>query len=176
MLKIKKKIQRKVKNIQDDEHLKYQNDSKNSIKNLYISNQSKKKTIDEYAELTTQIREEYAKLQRENKELKSALEKYKNYVEQIQPRACTNYYEKPIRKRKFFKRDYKRNEKDNESDDSDNYVTEVRRHRKKPRKRFIYDNEIDGKQSEPEIESDVPEEKEETNKPPLIKIKTIKKN
>ena len=115
-------------------------------------------------------------MQRENKELKSALEKYKNYVEQIQPRARTNYYEKPIRKRKFFKRDYKRNEEDNESDDSDNYVTEVRRRRKKPRKRLIYDNEIDGKQSEPEIESDVPEEKEETNKPPLIKTKTIKKN
>ena len=114
-------------------------------------------------------------MQRENKELKSALEKYKSYVEQIQPRARTNYYEKPIRKRTFFKRDYKRNEEDNESDDSDKYVTEVRRRRKKPRKRLIYDNEIDGEQSEPEIESDVPEEKEETNKPPLIKKKNNNK-
>ena len=72
--------------------LKNQNDLKNSIKNLYIGNQNKKKTIDEYAQLTTQIREEYAKLQRENNELKFALEKYKNYIEQIQPKARASYY------------------------------------------------------------------------------------
>ena len=44
------------------------------------------------------------------------------------PRRCTNYYEKPIRKRKFFKRDYERryDEQENEeSDDSDNYITEI---------------------------------------------------
>ena len=49
MLKVKKKNHKKNKNIQDDEHLKNQNDLKNSFKNLYISNHSKKKTIDEYA-------------------------------------------------------------------------------------------------------------------------------
>ena len=116
-------------------------------------------------------------MQRENNELKSALEKYKNYVEQIQQRVRTNHYEKPIRKRKFFKRDYewKYDEEEDESDDSDNYVTEVRRRRKNPRKHLIYDDEIDDEQSEPEIESDVPEEKEETNKPPLIKKKQSKK-
>ena len=110
----------------------------------------------------TQIREEYAKLQRENTELKTVLEKYENYIDQIQPRAHTSYYEKSIRKRKFFKRDYERryDEEKDESDDSDNYVTEVRKRRKKTRKRLIYDDEIDGKQSEPEIESNVPEEKE----------------
>ena len=53
MLKVKKKNHKKNKNIQDDEHLKNQNDLKNSFKNLYISNHSKKKTIDEYAQLTT---------------------------------------------------------------------------------------------------------------------------
>ena len=31
----------------DDERLKNQNDLKNSIKNLYIGNQNKKKTLDE---------------------------------------------------------------------------------------------------------------------------------
>ena len=87
MLKVKRQIQKKVKNIQDDEHLKNQNELKNSIKNLYIDNEKKKKTIDECAQLTTQIREEYAKLQRENNELELAIEKYKNYIEQIQPRA-----------------------------------------------------------------------------------------
>ena len=161
----------------DDERLKNQNALKNSIKNLYIGNQNKKKTLDEYAQLTTQIREEYAKLQRENNELKFALEKYKNYIEQIQPRARTSYYEKAIRKRKFFKRGYERryDEEEDESDHSDNYVTEVRKRRKKPRKYLIYDDEIDGEQSEPEIESDVPEEKEGINKPPIIKKKQPKK-
>ena len=41
-----------------NEQIKNQNDFKNSIKNLYIGNQKKKITIDEYAQLTTQIREE----------------------------------------------------------------------------------------------------------------------
>ena len=84
MLKVKKQIQRKNKNNDENEQLR--NDLKNSIKNLYISNQTKKKTIDEYAQLTTQIIEEYAKLQKENNNLQIELEKYKKYVEQIQPR------------------------------------------------------------------------------------------
>ena len=92
MLRVKKKIHKKVINNDQNKQIKNQNDLKNSIKNLYIGNQNKKKTLDEYAQLTTQIREEYAKLQRENNELKFALEKYKNYIEQIQPRARTSYY------------------------------------------------------------------------------------
>ena len=134
-------------------------------------------------QLTTQIREEYAKLQRDNNELKVTIEKYKQYLEQMQlPRRRTNYYEKPIRKRKFFKRDYERRydeEENEESDDGDDYITEIRQRKKKPRKRLIYDDEIDGgdKQSEPEIESDFAEE--EINKAPLKKpkkeLKKIKK-
>ena len=176
MLEVKRQIQKKVKNIPDDEHLKNQNELKNSIKNLYIDNEKKKKTIDECAQLTTQIREEYAKLQRENNELELAIEKYKNYIEQIQPRARQNFYEKPIRKRKFFKRDFERrySDKEDESDDSEDYI-EVQKKRKKPRKRLIYDDEIDGKASEPEIDSDPSEEKEEINKTPLNKKKTNKK-
>ena len=175
MLKVKRQIQKKVKNIQDDEHLKNQNNLKNSIKNLYIDNEKKKKTIDECAQLTTQIGEEYAKLQRENNELELAIEKYKNYIEQIQPRAWQNFYEKPIRKRKFFKRDYERrySDEEDESDDSEDYI-EVRK-KKQPRKRLIYDDEIDGKASEPEIDSDPSEEKEEINKTPLNKKKNNQK-
>ena len=179
MLEVKRQIQKtfkKVKNIQDDEHLKNQNELKNSIKNLYIDNEKKKKTIDECPQLTTQIREEYAKLQRENNELELAIEKYKNYIEQIQPRARQNFYEKPIRKRKFFKRDYERrySDKEDESDDSEDYI-EVQKKRKKPRKPLIYDDEIDGKASEPEIDSDPSEEKEEINKTPLNKKKNKQK-
>ena len=82
MLKVKKQIQRKNKNNDENEQLR--NDLKNSIKNLYISHQTKKKIIDEYAQLTTQIREEYAKLQKENNNLQIELEQYKKYVEEIQ--------------------------------------------------------------------------------------------
>ena len=55
------------------------------------------------------------------------------------PRRLTNYYEKPIRKRKLFKRDYERryNEQENEeSDDRDNYITEIHQRKKKPKKTF----------------------------------------
>ena len=80
--------------------LKNQNDLKKSIKNLYIGNQNKKKTINEYAQLTTQIREEYAKLQNENNQLKSTLEKYKQYIEEMQsPRQRSRFYKKSIREK-----------------------------------------------------------------------------
>ena len=73
MLKVKKKIHRNVNKNQEDDITKIQNELKNSIKNLYINDQKKKKTIDEYAQLTTKIREEYAKLQQENNKLKIEL-------------------------------------------------------------------------------------------------------
>ena len=73
MLKVKKPIQRKINSNNQDDYLKNQNDLKNLIKNLYKGNQNKKKTIDEYAQLTTQIGEEYAKLQNKNNQLKNTL-------------------------------------------------------------------------------------------------------
>ena len=76
MLKVKKKIHKNIINKnQEDDIKKIQNELKNSIKNLYINNQKKKKTIGKYAELTTKIREEYAKLQQENNQLKIELQK-----------------------------------------------------------------------------------------------------
>ena len=89
MLKVKKQIQWKTNSNNQDDYLKNQNDLKNSIKNLYIGNQNKRKTIDEYAQLTTQIRDEYAKLQNENSQFRSTLEKYKQYIEERQlPRSA----------------------------------------------------------------------------------------
>ena len=141
MLKVKKQIQRKINSNNQDDYLKNQNDLKNSIKNLYIGNQNKKKTIDEYAQLTTQIREEYAKLQNENNQLKSTLEKYKQYIEEMQsPRQRSRFYQRPIRKRKLFKQNYEQqrryDEEENQESD-DEYVTEFRQ-RKKTRKRIVY--------------------------------------
>ena len=66
MLKVKKTIRNPKNKSQNDDLTELQNDIKNSIKNLYISDQKKKKTINEYAELLTKIRNEYPKLQKEN--------------------------------------------------------------------------------------------------------------
>ena len=84
MLKVKKQIHRKTNSNNQDEYIKYQNDLKDSIKKIYIGNQNKKKIIDEYAQLITQIREKYAKLQNENNQLKSTLEKCQQYIEDMQ--------------------------------------------------------------------------------------------
>ena len=66
MLKVKKKISKNTNKNQEDEITQSQIEIKNSIKNVYISDQKKKKTIDKYVQLLTKIREEYAKLQQEN--------------------------------------------------------------------------------------------------------------
>ena len=101
-------------------------------------------------------------MQNENNQLKSTLEKYKRYIEEIQsPWQQSRFYEKPIRKRKFFKQDYEQcryDEEENQESD-DEYVAEFRQC-KKSRKRIVYVDEIDGddKQSEPEIESEITEE------------------
>ena len=65
-MKVKKKISKNTNKNQEDEITQSQIEIKNSIKNVYISDQKKKKTIDKYAQLLTKIREEYAKLQQEN--------------------------------------------------------------------------------------------------------------
>ena len=104
----------------------------------------KKKTIDEYAKLTTKIRDEYAKLQQENNQLKIELHKYKAYVQQLSQKSYQKpyvNYQKPIRKRKHY-RDLEPEEE--ESDESDSYITEIRRRPRKQRKRIIYEDEIDG--------------------------------
>ena len=77
MLKVKKIQGHKNKN-QDEDLTQLHNEIKNSVKNLYFSDQKKKKTINEYAELITKIRHKYAKLQRENNELKIELQKHQN--------------------------------------------------------------------------------------------------
>ena len=91
MLKAKNKIDKtNLNKNQEDNISKIQSDLKNSIKDLYIGDQKKKKTIDEYAQLATKIREEYAKLQQEKNQLKIELHKYKTYVEQLSQKSYEN--------------------------------------------------------------------------------------
>ena len=99
MLKIKKKISKNTNKNQEDEITQLQTEIKNSIKNLYISDQKKKKTIDEYAQLLTK---EYAKLQQENNQLKIEMQKYRSYIERSSQKTYRPNYQKPIRKRKYY--------------------------------------------------------------------------
>ena len=85
-----------------------------------------KTTINEYAELLTKIRNEYAKLQKENNELKIELHKYRNYFQNMPQKSNQKpSYTKPIRKRKHYYYD-----EPEESEESDSYVTEIRRRTK----------------------------------------------
>ena len=105
---------------------------KASIKNLYLSDQKKGKTIDNYVQLTTKTTEEYAKIQQENNQLKTELDKYKQYVEQLTQKSYLNSYanyQKLIRKRKHY-----HDIEQEESEESDSYITEIRRRPKKPKK------------------------------------------
>ena len=91
MLKVKTTIRNPKNKSQNNDLTELQNNIKNSIKNLYISDQKKKKTINEYAELLTKIRNEYAKLQKENNEIKIELHKYQNYFQNMPQKS----YQKP---------------------------------------------------------------------------------
>ena len=78
MLKVKKKIQPKTQ--KNYELINLQNKIKDSIKNLYIKDQNNKKTINEYADLITKIRNEYAQIEKENNQLRMEIQKYQNYI------------------------------------------------------------------------------------------------
>ena len=75
---------------QEDDVSKIQNDLKNSIKNFILA--IKKKEINwRICRTHYKIREEYAKLQQENNQLKIEFHKYKIYVEQLSQKS----YQKP---------------------------------------------------------------------------------
>ena len=66
MLKVKKK---------NDELIHLQNEIIDSIKNWYIKDQKNKETINEYGDLLTKIRNEYAQIQLENNQLRMEIQK-----------------------------------------------------------------------------------------------------
>ena len=103
--------------------------------------------------------------------MKIELHKYKNYVEQVPQKSYQKAYPRPIRKRKYY-HDLEHGKED--SDESDSYITEIRRRkRKKPRKRIFYEEEIDGVSDQ---EPDSPPSEEEQDIKPEIKsqLKTNK--
>ena len=70
MLKVKKKILSTKNKSQNKYVTKFHEEIENSIKNLSLSDQKKKRTINEYPEILSKIRNEYALLQKENNQLK----------------------------------------------------------------------------------------------------------
>ena len=146
MLRVKKQLPLSMVN--ESEYNKNQEDIKNSIKKLFISNQGKKKTIDEYAQLTTQIREEYAKLQAKCVQLEKTLQRYKDYVEnRWTPSAPNTQRKRVFRKPKIpyhhenIDRGYMSAD---ERDDDEEYYDYESKPKPKRKKKIVYVDEIDG--------------------------------
>ena len=177
MLKIKQQLPFNSTTIDETEYNKNQDDIKNSIKKLYIANQSKKKTIDEYAQLTTQIREEYAKLQAKCVQLENTIQKYKDYVENRWQQPRQQMRKRPLRKTKtpYYQFDNEYYEGDNgytsadEQDNNDDYFTYDSKSKPKRKKRIVYFDEIDGD------ETNEPEEIEVVEEEPEVYVKVVKK-
>ena len=174
MLRIKKQLP--LSAIDETEYTKNQEDIKNSIKQLFISNQGRKKTIDQYAKLTTQIREEYAKLQAKNVQLEAELQKYKDYME--------NRYQPiipPQRKRVFRKTKipYYHENIDkgymsaDERENDEEYYDYESKPKPKRKKRIVYVDEIDGDDDNEDNEKE--EEEEENENEEYVRVLKRKK-
>lgn len=175
MLKIKKQLPLAA-NFDETEYTKNQEDIKNSIKKLFISNQSRKKTIDEYAQLTTQIREEYAKLQAKCVQLESTLQRYKDYVENRWSPSAPNVQRKVFKKPKI-PYDYENIDRGymsaDERDNEDEYYDYESKPKPKRKKRIVYVDEIDGDEEDEEEEE--PEEVIPKNEDEYVKVVKRKK-
>ena len=176
MLKIKKQLPLAA-NFDETEYTKNQEDIKNSIKKLFISNQSRKKTIDEYAQLTTQIREEYAKLQAKCVQLESTLQRYKDYVENRWSPSTPNVQRKKVFKKPKIPYDYENIDRGymsaDERDNEDEYYDYESKPKPKRKKRIVYVDEIDGDEEDEEEEE--PEEEIPKNEDEYVKVVKRKK-
>ena len=161
MLRIKKQLP--LSAVDETEYNKNQEDIKNSIKKLFISNRDKKKTIDEYAQLTTQIREEYAKLQAKCVQLENTLQRYKDYVENRWSPSAPNTQRKRVFKKPKIPYHYENIDggyiSADERENDEEYFDYESRPKPKRKKRIVYVDEIDGDNEEEVIQE--PEEVEE---------------
>ena len=80
MLKVKKQFTHTKKT---DTYAADVDDIKKAIKNLYLKNEKSNKTINNYSQLITKMRNEYATIAKENQMLKNQLEEYKNYYNSV---------------------------------------------------------------------------------------------
>ena len=87
-------LQNKLQNTSRKKSSQTQNDLKNSIKDLYLSNKKKDKTINGYSALIDKIRREYSELYKENQNLKLAIQNYERYHNDQQLDSFNNYHKR----------------------------------------------------------------------------------
>ena len=111
---------------------------------MSLTNQTNKKSLNDYSQLVTKIRNEYNILVKENEALKSQLEQYKNYydaniVRQKNPGAS-------YRKRKpNYRYSYHNYEDDDEDDElKNNYYIPKRKKKGLKKREIIYKDLVDG--------------------------------
>ena len=99
---------------------------------MFLTNQNNKKSLNDYSQLVTKIRNKYNILGKENQALKSQLEQYKNYynanIMQSQKKLDASY-----RKRKpNYRYSYDNDEDDDDEDDElkNNYYIPKRKNKR----------------------------------------------
>ena len=88
---------------------------------MFLKDQKNKKIINEYSELITKTRKEYAKVVTENEQLKNKLQKYQQYVNSV-PQKQQKYNYIP-RKQKWRRQNYY---DECETEDSDYFVPKLK--------------------------------------------------
>ena len=67
---------------------------------MFIKDPKHKKTINEYTDILTKIRNEYAQLQKEKNQLRTEIQKYQRYIQYNQNVSQTPYRKPASKKRK----------------------------------------------------------------------------
>ena len=136
------KVKRPVYTPKNNKHETEINEIKTAIKKMFLTNQTNKKSLNDYSQLVTKIGKEYNILVKENEGLKSQLEQYKNYydvniVRQKKPDVS-------YRKRKPNDRYSYHNDEDDDEDDElkNNYIPKRKSKRFKKRE-IIYKDLVD---------------------------------
>ena len=138
------KDKRSVYTSKNNKHKTEINKIKTAIKKMFLTNQTNKKSLNDYSQLVTKIRNEYNILVKENEALKSQLEQYKNYYD-----ANIVRQKKPdvgYRKRKpNYRYSYHNDEDDDDEDDKlkNNYYILKRNNKRFKKREIIYKGLVD---------------------------------
>ena len=152
MLKVKKTINSKQSTSEIDQ---WENEIKNSIKQMYIQSQNDSKLIEKYEKAFQTIKREYALIYKENEELKKTIEQMKSNEK--------SFSENVGRKRSRL--DY-----EDEYNSNENVQYIVRKKKKTPK--IIYEDEEEETDSENDESNDEKRKIEET----IERKKSKKKN
>ena len=152
MLKVKKTINSKQSTSEIDQ---WENEIKNSIKQMYIQSQNDSKLIEKYEKAFQTIKQEYALLYKENEELKKTIEQMKSNEKSLGENVG----------RKRSRLDY-----EDEYNNNENVQYIVRKKKKTPK--IIYEDEEEETNSENDESNDEKRKIEET----IVRKKSNKKN